>query len=118
MSRTNNKLIGLINILLGVLNIVWQLVFATVTYRLTTVYDQFGAQKPSAFQYFNIFSIIVVIVSLYFIYVGFRLYKNKESGNLLTQGQVGTIILIVLIFLPVIMSIPAIILPIYNLQLQ
>lgn len=111
-----NKIIAVIDIFLGLLFSIEQMILLIFVYpRMAALYNDFDTQLPPTTRYFPIYSVIFIILFAGVILIGIKLLK-KPTDKLFKLGVAGLIIMLLFAGYAVGISVIGLISPIYNLS--
>ncbi len=119
MYMTKYKVVGLINIFFGVIQILASVSQLYLNAQLGKLYAEFNVNAGSNLMVAKIGVIALLAFALYNLYLGMKnLSQSKQKDQYLKRGIVAAIVSLVISALAVIFLIVTIILPIYSLNQQ
>ena len=115
---TKYKIVGIVNLLLGLVGIIIQLNTLLFIYpKLFSLYKDFNAELPLSTQTYPYIQIAIMLILAVIAFVGVKLILSKNPNKkLFVAGLISLIVILLLIFLNYISFLSGLVTPLYNLK--
>lgn len=112
----DNKIVGILNVISATVVILLHvLINFFVMPKIILLNRELGENSSLIDALFPIFSLLVILISLFFIWIGIKLMRAKSSKQLLNIGQLGVLLLVGVFILSFLLLLPAAVFPIYSI---